>query len=146
MSVYVHALKLLAPRDHFRAELAAKLARRDYEQEEIESALDRLELEGLVDDRQAAARFVRRKLRGEPMGRRRLEAELRRKGVASGVVHATLDAEVADDERPLAREAADRWLGRQRPDRTKLARYLERRGFSPPDIIAVLPMSDTVEG
>ncbi len=146
MSVYAQAVKLLAPRDHFRAELAFKLGRRGYDEDEVDATLDRLEREGMIDDRQTAARYVRAKLRGTPLGRRRLEAELRRKGVDGAVVRATLEEELPDDERAHVEAAAERWLANRAPDRAKRARYLERRGFAPADIFAVLPERDAMDG
>ncbi|RMH22045.1 MAG: regulatory protein RecX [Acidobacteria bacterium] len=139
---YQKAIELLAPRAHFRRELQLKLERRGYAAAEVEAVLARLAQEGLLDDVAAARAFVARKLRGSPLGRRRLAAELARRGVAEEVIDEAL-ASLDDDDRPLARQVAERWLARDRrpPSERRdaaLARFLARRGFSERAIVHVL--------
>ena len=139
------ALDLLARRSHFERELERKLRQRGYEGEEIAATLDRLRGQGLVDDRRTAGEFVRSRLARAPEGRRRLRAELARRGVANEVITETLDEETDDDDRDLARAAAERWRRtRSRPGRAPelekaaLARHLAGRGFSERAVYAVL--------
>jgi regulatory protein len=135
-SCYNQALKLLASRPHFRAELAAKLARRGYPEDEVEATLDRLTERGLLDEAQATAGFVAgRKIRGE--GKMRIAAELRRRGAADEAVTAAL-ADLPDDDTPQVREAAERWQARGGHDPAALARHLARKGFSHRAIFTVL--------
>jgi regulatory protein len=126
------ALELLARRSHFRRELATKLRRRGYPDEEIETALARVAGYGYLDDHATARQWVEARLARGPEGRRRLASELTRHGADSGVVEEVLSEMLPDDDRPAAREAAERWLERRsgppRPD--ALARHLERKGFS----------------
>jgi len=136
---YGKAVQLLAARSHFRAELAAKLSRRGYPQEEVEAALDRLAREGFLDDTRTAREFVahRQESRGE--GRRRLAAELVRRGAPAEAVTAALSDLTPEDDLEAAKEAASRWArGKSRPDAAALARHLERKGFSRRAIVAVL--------
>jgi regulatory protein len=138
MTPYDRAVRLLAVRPHFRAELATKLAQRGYPAEEIENALDRLVAEGYVDDVQAARGFVAHRLERQGEGRLRLKAELVRRGASEEAVGAAL-AEVPEDDLAPAREAADKWArGRRQPDPAALARHLARKGFSRRAIFAVL--------
>lgn len=138
-SCYNKALDLLSRRPHFRRELAAKLASRGYEDEEIDTALDRLEEKGFVDDAKAARDFVDSRSRREPVGRLRLLAELGRRGAPEDAAREAVDALYPDDDRSLAAEAAGRWR-RRNPgkDGPALGRYLERRGFSRRAIVSVL--------
>jgi len=126
------ALELLARRSHFRRELATKLLRRGYPEPEIDRALDRMAGHGYLDDRATARQWVNERLTRGPEGRRRLAAELARRGADSAIVDEVLSELLPDDDRPAAREAAERWLKRRsgspRPD--ALARHLERKGFS----------------
>lgn len=140
VTAYQKALELLALRDHFRAELRAKLVARRFPESEIEAALDRLEGEGLVDDRRTARQLADLRLNGEPLGRRRLTAELVRRGVAPDIVAQVVEELLPDDDRSAAREAARQWLERHGGNGhpAALARYLDRRGFTPPAIWAVL--------
>jgi regulatory protein len=120
------AAELLARRPHFRAQLATKLAARGYPGDEVATALDRLERQGYLDDRRTAAEFVERRLARGPLGRRRLAAELVRRGAPPEAVTEALAGLPADD-RAAARAAAARWRGRGGP--AALARHLDRLGF-----------------
>jgi regulatory protein len=133
---YDKAVQLLASRPHFRAELAAKLSRRGFPQEEIDAALDRLTEQGYLDDRAAAAGFVEgRAGRGE--GRARVRAELQKRGASGAAVEEALAA-LPDDDLPAAQEAAELWARRGGNDPAALARHLARKGFSHRAIVAVL--------
>jgi regulatory protein len=120
------AAELLARRPHFRAQLAAKLAARGYPEDEIAAALDGLERLGYLDDRRTAAEFVAQRLARGPLGRRRLAAELVRRGAPPEAVSEALAGAPAD-EPAAARAAAARWRGRGGP--AALARHLDRLGF-----------------
>ncbi|HUO86441.1 MAG TPA: regulatory protein RecX [Thermoanaerobaculia bacterium] len=139
-SAYRKALELIARRDHFRAEIRAKLVARRYPEGEIEAALDRLESDGYLDDRRTARQLADLRLNGEPLGRRRLAAELVRRGVSADIVSQVVEELIPADDRDAAREAARQWLDRHGGNGhpAALARYLDRRGFTPPAIWAVL--------
>jgi regulatory protein len=140
---YAKAVDLLARRAHFTAQLRDKLGRRGYPPEEVEEALARLARHGYLDDRAAARDFAAGRLAKEPLGRRRLAADLGRRGAPEEVVSEVLDELLPADDRAAAREAAETWLARRRePNKAALARWLERRGFSPAAIWGAL---DAVE-
>lgn len=137
LTPYTQAVRLLAVRPHFRAELEAKLKQRGYPGEEIGAALDRLAAEGYLDDVRTARGFVTHRLEQKAEGRLRLKAELVRRGAPEEAVSAAL-AEVPEDDLEAAREAAAKWSrGRSRPDPAALARHLARKGFSRRAIFAV---------
>jgi len=136
LTSYDRAVRLLAARPHFRAELKAKLAQRGYPEEETEAALDRLVAEGYLDDVRAARDFVTHRLEQKSEGRLRLKAELVRRGASEEAVAAAL-AEVPEDDLEAAREAAAQWARSHRPDPAALARHLARKGFSRRAIFAV---------
>jgi regulatory protein len=149
-SAFDKAVELLALRPHFRAQLAGKLRARGYSEEEAGGALDRLTELGYLDDRKVARDFVASRLRRGPVGRRRLVAELARRGVASAVIEEAIDEALAgtdesgtgrDADLAGAREAARRWAARSRSggeDPRALARHLDRLGFSRHAILEVL--------
>lgn len=139
-SAYDQAAKLLARRTHFRRELEAKLRQRDYERDDIEAALDRLEERRYLDDEAAARQYVEGRLARGGYGHTRLRAELAARGVDDGVIGQVLDELLPDDEVPQALEEARRWASRRSkpPDPAAIARRLERRGFSAGAIAAVL--------
>ena len=129
VSCYARAVRLLAVRPHFRAELKTKLAQRGYPEDEIEAALDRLTSERFLDDIRAARDFVAHRLEKGGEGRLRLKAELVRRGASEEAVAAAL-AEVPEDDLEAAREAAAKWARSHKPDPAALARHLARKGFS----------------
>jgi regulatory protein len=135
-SCYARAVRLLAVRPHFRAELKTKLAQRGYSEEEIGAALDRLASERYLDDIRAARDFVAHRLEKGGEGRLRLRAELVRRGASEEAIAAAL-AEVPEDDLEAAREAAAKWARSHKPDPAALARHLARKGFSRRAIFAV---------
>ena len=135
MDCYGKAAELLAARPHFRAELAAKLARRGFPEEEIAAALDRLAGLGYLDDAKTAADFVAHRRERGAEGRLRLRAELARRGADAAAVDAALAGLGDEDDLAAARAAAARWTG---SDLAALARHLARKGFTRRAIVAVL--------
>jgi regulatory protein len=136
-TAYQKAAQLLASRPHFRRELALKLVSRQFPEDEIEAALDRLTAEGYLDDRAAAEGFITSRLSRGAEGRLRLAAELSRRGAPSEVAEAALAALLPADDLPAAREAAARWESRGGGDPAALARHLARKGFSRRAIVLV---------
>jgi len=134
-SAYDQAVKLLARRTHFRLEIVRKLVQRHYSESEIDEAVGRLEERRYLDDAQASRSFVEGRLARGGYGRRRLVAELSERGVDDATVREVLDELLPEDELPAAREEARR-SGKSDP--AAVARRLERRGFSPSAIAAVL--------
>ena len=98
---YDKALKLIARRDHFRAELVEKLRRKGFDNHDIESALGRLAEIELLDDEALAGRFVEFRSVDRGWGPRRLVLELRRRGV---------DGDLAERASVLGAELHDRAL------------------------------------
>jgi len=143
-SAYDQAVKLLARRTHFRREIATKLASRGYPRGEIDETLDRLAARRYLDDAEAARQFVGGRLAKGGYGRIRLGAELAARGVDRATADAVLDELVAEDELEEARAEARRHARRSSAGgdlaklAQKVARRLERRGFSPRAIATVL--------
>lgn len=138
VSCFDKAVELLGRRSHFRAQLAAKLAQRGYPDEEVAAALERLAELGYLDDRRTAGELVEARLARGAEGRRRLAAELGRRGAPPEVVREVLAERLAEDDLPLARQAAESWRRRGGSDPRSLARHLERKGFSQRAILTLL--------
>lgn len=142
-SCWDRALGLLARRPHFRAELAAKLRDRGYDDDEVAATLERLAERRYLDDEATAASFVTQRLARGPIGRRKLLADLGRRGVDPEVARSAVEEAMPEDDVALAREAAERFARRSarrgEAARAAMARHLERKGFSGRAIVAVLP-------
>ncbi|MDT3672928.1 MAG: recombination regulator RecX [Aromatoleum sp.] len=123
------ALRMLARREHSRAELARKLAA-EGTREDIHAVLDQLERSGLLSDARFAETFV--SSRAARVGNARLRHDLRARGIADEVIAAALPAE-ADSETERAREVWRRKFDAppvDRADYARQARFLQQRGFA----------------
>ncbi len=129
--VRLKAMDLLSRREHSRAELAAKLGRRDYPHAVIIDVLDRLVAEGLQSDARFAEHFTHVRLR-RGQGMVRIRAELRERGVDEALIVQAL-AEVEQDWMTALREAHRKRFGQLPQDareRARQARFLYYRGFT----------------
>jgi len=124
------AIRLLAQRDHSRAELARKLAGHGSGQE-IDATLDRMIELGLQSDSRFAQAWIRSK--SGRFGVARLRHDLARRGVEREIIDAALASECPTDEIDRARTVWAVRFGHPAEDRrewAKQARFLQGRGFS----------------
>jgi regulatory protein len=124
------AIRLLARREHSRAELARKLSPHGTP-EEIESVLADLQRSQLQSDARFAEAYVRS--HGERFGAAKLRQTLRAKGIASELVEAELRGEDLPDELERARAVWARKFAAPAADArewARQARFLQSRGFS----------------
>ncbi len=142
--VYAAALKVLARRDHFEAEVSAKLRRKGFDAELIVSALDRCRELDLVDDHRLACRFAEVRSENNGWGPRRICAELRRRGVDRNTADevSRLDAKrlrvaLATALRRSEIRAPEGWW-RLSDRRARMVSSLIARGFEADDAIAAV--------
>ena len=127
------ALYLLEHRSHSKRELTEKVARTAASREAAQAAADKLEEMGLLDDR-AYARGLARELFGRKRyGARRVEQELRRKGIGREIIGEVLEE---DGDDAGAREARAQVLERRYPagredekTRRRAVAALQRMGY-----------------
>ena len=124
------ALNLLAGAPHSVQALRLKLLQRGFDEQAVQSALERLQELGYLDDRRFAQAWVAARLARHPEGAALLQAGLVRRGVGRGVAEEVVrEALGPGTEEDGARKAAERLL-RSRPlDRPQLLRRLVARGF-----------------
>lgn len=134
-TAYQDALGRLSRRDHSEQELRRHLLRRGHEAAEVESTLIRLRERHLVDDPRFAARFAQSRMEHRGLGRHRIRAALRQRGVEPAAIEGGLRealAEVSEGE-ALDAQARRYWSARaaEEPRRRlqKLWGFLLRRGF-----------------
>jgi regulatory protein len=140
-SLLVRAVRLLARRDHSRAELKAKLRHGSAEGDaaaDIERVLDRLERDHLLSDERFAGALTR--ARASRFGDSRIRHELKRSGVSGllvdGAVAALKGTELERAHALWARRFGA--LPRDAAERGRQARFLQARGFSTETIRRVL--------
>jgi regulatory protein len=142
-SLRSRALKLLARREHTRAELSRKLAEHTEDPAELEGVLDDFERRGWLSEKRVVEQMVY--ARRSRYGARRIERDLRAKGVTGEAV-ATAVAGLKDGELDAAREVWRRKFGGRLPrtpsDRAKQARFLQGRGFDLDVVMKVINAKD----
>ena len=124
------ALKLLARREHSRAELARKLTPLGTT-EEIEPLLDELERTKLLSDTRVTDAYLRS--HSGRFGAARLRQDLRAKGIAAELIAQHMAGTDLADETDRARAIWTRKFGTPPADSrewAKQARFLQSRGFS----------------
>ncbi|MCZ2421363.1 MAG: recombination regulator RecX [Burkholderiales bacterium] len=134
------ALRMLARREHSRAELVRKLAAEGTPQE-IHDMLAQLEGSGLLSDTRFAEAYVAS--RAARVGNARLRHDLRTRGIDEETIDAALPGG-ADSEAGRAREVWRRKFAAPPADRAdwaRQARFLQGRGFAPDIIRKVLKES-----
>ena len=136
---YQIAMKLLSYRWRSERELRDRLARRGVEASEIDETIERLSLEGWIDDERFAREYVRSRARRH--GRRRIGTDLRRFGIDDATAADALSAELTHDlEDDVIRRIASRKIETMKRrggndsissevGRRKLARFLLNRGY-----------------
>jgi regulatory protein len=138
-AAYNKALEALARGAKSTRDLGRWLARRDHAPEDVSAVLTRLTERGLLNDADYAVLFTRSRATTRGMSRRRIAAELAKRGVARDLVDAAITEVMADesiDERAIVEAAAAkkfRALAKLEPDvqRRRLYGFLARKGFAP---------------
>jgi regulatory protein len=136
MDAYTTALTLLAKRELSTAQLRTRLARRTFDESEIDDVIARLTEDGTLDDRRVAIAAARLESAIRGRGRRRAMQRVLQLGVAGSVAKEAVDEVFADlDEGALLEAALERRLKgadrRELDDKAKarIVRSLAAQGF-----------------
>ena len=146
VEAYDRALEMLAARGRSRADLRRQLVRKGQPPEAVDEAIERLVARGFLDDDRFARAFVRNKVTGAALGRRRLAQELFRHGVDRRVADMAIDEVLGEegiDEEALIDRVARRKLrslgALDLPTRRRrLYAFLARRGYDADAIRATM--------
>ena len=125
------AIALLARRDYASSELRARLERKGFDTQVVESTVAELTEERALDDARYAANYVAyAAARGQ--GPLRIAAELKALELPTDLIEAALAG--GPDWRVLAGEVRNRKFGPEPPadwpEKSRQARFLQYRGFS----------------
>jgi regulatory protein len=137
LHAFDRALAMLAARPRAARDLERTLVRKGEPAEHVATAVERLISLGILDDAQFARQFIRAKISGAGLSRRRLQSELWRRGVARDVIDAALAEVLAEDEvdedAQIAQVAAKKLRTLRSADpatvRRRLYGFLARRGY-----------------
>lgn len=129
------AVGLLAQRAHSQGEIRQKLKSAGYMDETADMVLCKLDQNGLVNDEDFAGQWIEHRT-GMRYGPRRIQAELKQKGLDESQVEAAMENlpedEVLENARELVRRALRRPKQGEDPGKAKqrIVSALIRRGFS----------------
>jgi len=132
LSTALHFLKF-RPRSVFEVE--QKLKQKGVIKSEIEKVISVLKKNNLLDDLEFAKMWVRDRNLLKPTGSYVLKMELRKLGIADGIIEEVL---MAQTDEPLARKALEMKYRERNIDYHKKAAFLQRRGFSTDVIYKIL--------
>lgn len=129
ISLKGRALRLLAGREHSRAELEKKLRPHETEPGELQRALDELQARGFINEQRVVDSVLHR--RAARLGTGRVKQELQAKGISAEAVAEAVDS-LRGTEVERAREVWRKKFGGPAADpagRAKQMRFLASRGF-----------------
>jgi regulatory protein len=133
---FERAIKLLAAKPHSVAELRERLQQgKNTDEEVVETVIARLREYGYLNDERFAFSYASYKVKQKPVGRRRLERDLKFKKVDSSVANEALDmvfCETPEEQlidEAIAKRLRTRGKPKNRLEAKSLFDHLLRQGF-----------------
>ena len=143
-SAYIDGLKMLGRRELSEQQVRQRLARKEYEQDEIDDAVARLRHERAIDDVRVAEAIARTETGLRKRGKIRVRIQLERAGIAKDTVKQALDGvfDAIDDDALIEASLRKRLRGQDTiaDDREfqRLFRYLLGQGFESDRVMKTL--------
>ena len=141
---YVAGLTMLSRRELSERQLRERLARREYHEDAIQSAIVRLKQERALDDARVAGALARLEVLTKRHGRLRAQRQLEHKGISPSTARDALDGVFGGiDQDALLEAALARRLRGERPieddaEFRRLYRFLTGQGFESDRILRTL--------
>ena len=133
---FARAIKLLAAKPRSVAELRERLLqKKGIDEEIVETVISRLKEYGYLDDERFAFSYASYKVKQRPIGRRRLERDLKFKKVENVVANEALElvyAETSEEQlidKAIAKRLRIRGRPQNRAEAKSLFEHLLRQGF-----------------
>jgi regulatory protein len=138
------AVGFLSRREHSQQELRYKLSEREYTEDEIEAALQRLIENGLQSDERFVESYVEsRYQRGH--GPYKISAELKQRGVEESLIDQGLYSNQIDWYEQVVQVYQKKYANKPAGDykeQAKRSRFLQQRGFSSEQIQHAMNMTE----
>ena len=128
---YIRAIDLISWRLRSEKEIRDYAKRKNWTPDNTNRVIERLKEKGYLNDTVFAESFVRARQNAGKYSRRRIEQDLRKKGIANNIIQLVLHDEVSDHA-ALQKLVAKRY--NRYDDINKLKAYLMRVGFNYDDI------------
>jgi len=126
------AVRLLSRREHSTLEIHDKLQQRDFDEDEIATAINALQQGGWLSDERFAEAYIRmRQQKG--FGPIRIAMELKQRGVNENIVENTMQSVDEDWQQTMARQYQKKYRNKaviDYSDKAKRIRFLQYRGFT----------------
>jgi regulatory protein len=141
---YIDGLKMLARRELSEKQVRQRLARKQHEPDDIDTAIARLRDERALDDARVAEAIARMETSIRKRGKMRVRQQIERAGIAKSTAKDAIDEVFAtiDDEALLQASLEKRLRGREAiaDDREfqRLYRYLVGQGFESDRVLKAL--------
>lgn len=137
------ALRLISYSPRSVAEVRMRLKQKKHAPALIEEVIENLKKKGFLDDAKFGRLYANASVSSRPAGKRRLEMELKRKGLSADDVATAMDSVKEVDEKETARDLVRRRFAKMTgltPEKKKarLFGFLKRRGFADGAIYAAL--------
>lgn len=128
---YIRAVDLISRRLRSEKEIRDYAKRKQWTVTNTERVIERLKSHGYLNDKVFAEAFVRSRQSTEKYSKRRIERDLRQKGIAPNIIQQVLPSETSDKNviTKLIQKKAHRYN-----DVNKLKTYLLRAGFNYDDV------------
>jgi regulatory protein len=143
-SAYIDGLKMLGRRELSEKQVRQRLARKEYDQDEIDEAVTRLREERAINDQRVAEAIVRMETGIRKRGKVRVRMQLERAGIAKVTAKTAIDSvfEAIDDAALLESSLRKRLRGRttiaDAREFARLFRYLIGQGFESDRVMQAL--------
>ena len=135
---------MLARRELSEQQVRQRLARKAYDQQEIDDAIERLRRERALDDARVAEAMARTEMTLRKRGKIRVQMQIERAGISKTTARRAVASafEEVDDMALLEASLAKRLRGRDTIDDQRelerLYRYLVSQGFEPDQVMQTL--------
>lgn len=128
---YIRAIDLISRRPRSEKEIRDYAFRKQWTPDNTERVIKRLYDKSYLNDRNFAEMFVRSRTSIGKYSKKRIELDLRKKGIKTDIIHQVLNAEISDNDAlmRLIQKRINRY-----DDDNKLKAYLLRNGFGYDDI------------
>lgn len=136
--IYGRTLDLLARRPRSSWELRDYLKRKDQSPDRIEKILNKLSVQGYINDEDFARRWVENRRLLKTTSKRKLFLELKQKRIADEIIQSVLNDDHTDEQEVLRQLVAKKRTQTRYQDKAKLMQYLARQGYNYDDIKQVL--------
>ncbi len=126
---YARALELILSRPRSNREMQDYARRKKWDEELTDRVLQKLTDKGYINDQKFAEFWLRARLAGKPISKRKISAELAQKGISRAISDKVLEdysgTEELDTLKALVKKKRSKY-----PDDQKFMAYLARQGFS----------------